>query len=102
MTKEKLFKLMPSRSFIPVVWLLGFTLATCISLIPTPLFELRYFNTTILFLWLHIPPLQYQSISTNITVWGIIISFLLVNGFLIYLFVYGSFIQDGQLQRFML
>ncbi|KAG2201912.1 hypothetical protein INT46_001571 [Mucor plumbeus] len=77
----------------------GYFIALVLTLVPSPLFEFRYFIIPFLFYMVHIPP-PTQTTRT-IAALGLYLSIHLVT---VYLFVYKPFVwtnEPDQLQRFM-
>lgn len=98
------------RSIRGPLWVVGFLIASCLVLVPTPLLEPRYFAPVITLALLHCQP---TSTSTELVLLGIPISSRLMTqlsvifaaaltSLLLYIFLYRPFTwPDGSIARFM-
>jgi alpha-1,2-glucosyltransferase len=78
------------------LWLLTFSLCAALTLIPLPLFEPRYFTTSVALILLHMPAPSTRGGFAALAAAGI------ANVLLIYVFVYRPFESaDGSIARFM-
>lgn len=92
------------------LWVTGFMIASCLSLVPTPLLEPRYFTQVVVLALLHSPP----TVNTPVvTLWGVkitprhmlqlsVIGSVSLSILLLYVFLYRPFLwPDGSVARFM-
>eukprot|EP00210_Caulerpa_lentillifera_P001658 g1594.t1 len=79
------------------LWILGFYLCAVLTILPSPLFELRYFLPMTFLTALHLPPMQRQGMA--LVIMGVI--YLVVNCFMLYLFLERPYEwSDGTEARF--
>ena len=96
------------------LWLLGISACMFITLVPTPLFELRYFNTAVVMFWIHMPSImdrsdgdgqgaKKQSLLSPMGVTFVLgVAFTIINQVLLYIFVFAIFEDEkGEVARFM-
>eukprot|EP01040_Poterioochromonas_malhamensis_P010342 gene10342-11249_t len=85
-------------------WLLVYLIAVILVLIPTPLLEPRYFTQVVIISLLNHPAQDEEKRRSNLPIFQllVIISFLLINILLLYIYVYKAFHwHDSSIARFM-